>query len=333
MKVDFILGISWGDEGKGKLTHYLLQSNLYSHVCRVQGSQNAGHTIYHNGVKYVTHIVPAGVFFGVKSIIAPACMLNVDGFFKEMEGLKNQGIDCEKLVKISTNAHIITQKHIEEDSKDTEIGTTKRGVGPCAADRYRRVGIQAKEIEALKPYLVDFYDEVIKNNDATILTEGAQGTELDIFAEGYPYVTSSHCGVAGALLNGIPHTAIRHVYGVAKVYTTYVGNMKFQPEGEIYKQIQEQGEEWGATTGRKRQTNFLDTDQLLKAIRINAVTHLIFNKIDVFRELNCWKLIEKGKIIDLETEDNFKRFIYQKCGNEMDLTKGYIKFSDNPYDI
>ena len=126
-------------------------------------------------------------------------------------------------------------------------------------------------------------------DEIKILFEGAQGFGLDIDWGDYPYVTSSHCTVAGALLNGVPHTCVRDVWGVAKVYETYVGSKLFEGPDPIFAKIREVGEEFGATTGRARQVNWLDFDSLKMAININGVNRLVFNKTDVLEEVNAWR--------------------------------------------
>ena len=78
MIADVVIGLSYGDEGKGKVTHHLLKSGEYTHCLRFNGGCNAGHTIYHKGKKFVTHHIPAGVFFGVKSIIGRGCVVNLN---------------------------------------------------------------------------------------------------------------------------------------------------------------------------------------------------------------------------------------------------------------
>ena len=106
-------------------------------------------------------------------------------------------------------------------------------------------------------------------SDVNILCEGAQGFELDIDWGDYPYVTSSHCTSASALLNSIPAHAVRNIWGVGKVYDTYVGQKNFEPDNKVFEKIREIGEEYGATTGRPRQCNWLDIDRLIKSININ----------------------------------------------------------------
>jgi adenylosuccinate synthase len=296
MLADIVVDLQYGDCGKGKVTHHLCKSGEYTHVIRYNGGCNAGHTIFHNGRKYITHHIPCGVFFNTKSIIGPGCVLNVEQFFREIKELNDGGVQTKGLVFVSDSTHIITSKHLEEDGKDTKIGTTKRGNGPAYRDKFDRTGIRAKDIPELRPYLIDIYEELHqKYVNPVILFEGAQGFGLDIDWGDYPYVTSSNCISAAALLNGVPPQAVRNVWGVAKIYETYVGTKIFQPKGDIFNQIQETGQEFGATTGRKRQVNWMNLNFLTKAININGITHLVFNKVDVLEELGRFALYQNGQ--------------------------------------
>ena len=291
MIADVVVDLQYGDCGKGKVTHYLCKEGNYTHVIRYNGGCNAGHTIYHEQQRFVTHHIPAGVFFGIKSIIGGGCVVNVEQFFRELAELKAGGVDTEGLVFIAKNAHIITDEHLAEDAKDTAIGTTKRGNGPAYRDKFGRTGLRAEDVPELQPYLIDVYEELHHNDEEVeILFEGAQGFGLDIDWGDYPYVTSSNCTVAAALQNGVPPQALRHVWGVAKAYETYVGAKQFQGKDPVFDQIQVVGEEFGATTGRKRQINWMDWRLVEKAIKINGVTHAVFNKMDVLDEVKQWAI-------------------------------------------
>jgi len=309
MKTDIVLGLAWGDEAKAKVTHSLLQSENYTHCVRFSGGANAGHTIIHKGNKIVTHLIPAGVFLNVPSIIGPGCVVNVKGFFEELEYLSKNNVDTTGLIKIATNVHIVTEEHLEEDGKDTKIGTTRKGIGPAYRDKYARTGKRAEDIPELKDYLVDFWEETLDKPDSYILLEGAQGFWLDINFGEYPYVTSGHSTTAGALLCGIPHTSLKNIYGACKAYDTYVGAKSFQPEGDIFKKIQEVGQEFGATTGRARQCNFLNLDALYRAAQVNGVTRIVVNKMDILEKLDCWKIYSNKDLIDLKTKENFIQYI------------------------
>ena len=108
---DVTVGTQYGDEAKGKVTHYLAKHGDYTHVLRWSGGCNAGHTIFHNGQKFVTHHIPAGVFFGIKSIIGPGCVVNVKYFLDEVKELQDAGIQIHGKLFIAENAHVITDKH------------------------------------------------------------------------------------------------------------------------------------------------------------------------------------------------------------------------------
>ena len=112
MIADIIVDLQYGDCGKGKVTHTLLENGDYTHCIRYNGGCNAGHTIYHKGEKFITHHIPAGVFWGVKSIIGPGCVVNLETFYKEIEELESKGVLCNGLVFIAKGAHIITNEHL-----------------------------------------------------------------------------------------------------------------------------------------------------------------------------------------------------------------------------
>lgn len=325
---DIIVDLQYGDCAKGKVAHHLCKGRSYTHILRYNGGCNAGHTIYHNGQKFVTHHIPAGVFYGIKSIIGPGCVLDPEQFFKELEELKEGGLDVEGKVFVAKNTHIITKEHKAEDAGDSVIGTTKRGNGQAYRDKYARTGIRAESIPELQPYLIDLYDEFHTNGDISILCEGAQGFGLDIDWGDYPYVTSSNCTVSAAINNAIPYTAVREVWGVAKMYETYVGLKQFEPNDDIFGKIREVGEEYGATTKRPRQCNWMNIDLLEKAIALNGVTHAVFSKVDVLRDVGVWKVIENEAVITFESEEAMKDFIVQKLTG-LGIEKDNIFFSES----
>ena len=325
---DVIVDLQQGDSGKGKIANCLAANGEYTHVMRYNGSNNAGHTIYLDGKKIVTHAIPVGVLHQIKSIIGPGCVLNVNHFFEEILELEKSSVFVRDLVKIAHNAHIITDKHLEEDGQEYRIGTTKRGNGPAYRDKYGRTGVRASEIPALKNYLVDVYQELHgPDNECKILFEGAQGFYLDIDWGDYPYVTSSHCTVGSAIMNGVPPQKIRRVYGAAKIYETYVGSKRFEPEDSVFTKIRASGNEFGATTGRPRQCNWLDIDKLIKAIRLNGVTDLIISKVDVLRKLETWKLYSNNKVLSFSTEESIMNYLLDRLGSVV------LYWSDDPEGI
>ncbi len=330
LKMDVIVDLQYGDCGKGKISHYLSNKNSYTHVLRYNGGCNAGHTIFHKGKKFVTHHIPAGVFFGVKSIIGSGCVLDPDQFFREIKMLEAGGVRTKGKIFIAENTHVITDAHKAEDKqKGGKIGTTGRGNGPAYRDKYGRTGVRASDIKKLKPYLLDMYREWhAGTKNITILAEGAQGFGLDIDWGDYPFVTSSHCTTAGALLNGLPASAIRDVWGVAKIYETYVGSKKFQPKGDVFNKMGDIGEEFGSTTGRRRQCNWMNMQTLERAVRVNGVTHLVFNKMDVLREIGQWAVVDNKKVVKFKSEKAMKDFLGKRLA-PLGLKKNRIFFSEH----
>jgi adenylosuccinate synthase len=330
---DIIVDLQAGDTGKGKVAHALSKKeNEYTHVIRYNGGGNAGHTIYHNGNKFVTHFIPCGVFYGIKSIIGPGCVVNLDKLIKEVIELEKNGVQVQGKLFIDKRVHIITDSHIEEDSKDTEIGTTKTGNGPCYRDKYIRKGLRAEGNMFLKEMLIDIYEELHGVDEVKILFEGAQGFELDIDWGDYPYVTSSHCTVAGALQNGVPFQKVRNVYGIAKAYRTYVGNKEFEKPSRITELIREIGQEYGATTGRPRQIDSFDLDLIKMSININGVTHVIINKLDVLDKVQTYNCVEEKKLQWFLLKENFKEYITDTIKNNCPTVQEVV-FSESPYDI
>ena len=329
IKIDVVLGLQYGDEGKGKITNQMAASGKYTHVLRYNGGSNAGHTIYVDGKKVVTHLVPCGIFHGIPSVIGPGCVVHLDKFLQELEYLKDLGY-FTNLVKVAYNAHIVTDEHIEEDSKDTKIGTTKTGNGPCYRDKVMRVGKRAEDVPELSKMLIDIADH---GEEYKILAEGAQGYWLDIDNGDYPYVTSSSCGIGAVLNNGFSHKTINSVIGVAKAYSTYVGAKSYQSDDPRFELIRKEGQEFGATTGRPRQIQWLDIDEVLIACIRNGVDKLIINKLDVLDKVeNSWNVMcpwtSRKEIISFENKADFKSFILDECYKSLPNMK--VEFQESP---
>lgn len=311
---DVIVDLQSGDTGKGKVAHTLLKSGEYDLAMRYNGGSNAGHTIYHNGKKIVTHQVPAGVLHGIKSLIGIGCVVNIQKLISEIAMLNDNGIQTEGLIYVDRRAHIVTGYHLQDDESESQsqpIGTTKQGIGPAYTDKYARTGTRIGDLD------VTFNDSVITKTigntftivdsmdllaGASVLAEGAQGFNLDIDWGDYPYVTSSHCTAGSVCLNGVSPRKIRKIYGVAKAYETYVGAKQFGSEDcQDLLQVQIVGKEFGSTTGRKRKCNWINLDTLAYAANVNDITDLIINKIDVLDEVNSYCYIEGTDWHDAKT--------------------------------
>lgn len=331
IKADIVVGLQYGDEGKGKVTNHLAKNDNYHFCLRFNGGSNAGHTIYNDNKKMVTHQVPTGLIYGSKSIIGNGCVINLEKLAKEVKELELPD-SYKKNIFISPNAHVVTQHHIEMELAETKIGTTKQGIGPAYIDKYSRTGIQYKDVADEHPYkMFDIYSEFL-NSNGKVLCEGAQGFGIDIDWGEYPFVTSSQCTVAAAIQNGVPFNCINKVYGVAKAYETYVGSKEFEPKNnEKLQKVQELGQEFGATTGRRRQCNWLNVDLLMKSVYVNSVTDVIINKLDILEQLNYWYVIYNGKVINLESKNNFIDFVENTIYNFKTVKK--IIWSTSPHNV
>ncbi|TFC57825.1 adenylosuccinate synthase [Cryobacterium sp. TMT2-15-1] len=145
-----LIGAQWGDEGKGKATDLL--GSRVDYVVKFNGGNNAGHTVVIGTEKYALHLLPSGILTsGVTPIIANGVVVDIEVLFEELDALISRGVDVSGL-KVSANAHIITQYHRTVD-KVTErflgkrqIGTTGRGIGPTYADKINRVGIRVQDL-------------------------------------------------------------------------------------------------------------------------------------------------------------------------------------------
>ena len=145
-----IVGVQWGDEGKGKATDLI--SSRIDYVVKFNGGNNAGHTVVVGDEKYALHLLPSGILTpGVTPVIGNGVVIDLAVLFDELTALSARGVDVSRLL-VSANAHVITKYHVTMD-KVTErflgkrqIGTTGRGIGPTYADKINRVGIRIQDL-------------------------------------------------------------------------------------------------------------------------------------------------------------------------------------------
>ena len=150
MAATVVLGAQWGDEGKGKVTDFFASSADY--VVRFQGGNNAGHTIVVGDEKLALSLTPSGVLYpDCVPVIGSGCVVDLAFLKKELEMLNSKNVSTKKLA-ISPNAHVIMPYHklldelIEESLGENKIGTTKKGIGPCYADKIQRSGIRIQDL-------------------------------------------------------------------------------------------------------------------------------------------------------------------------------------------
>lgn len=151
MKVDVLLGLQWGDEGKGKVVDVL--TPRYDVVARFQGGPNAGHTLEFEGKKYVLRSIPSGIFqHGQTNVIGNGVVLDPILFKEEAEALEQSGVNLRNVLKISKKAHLILPTHrlldaaMEKAKGSAKIGTTGKGIGPTYTDKISRNGLRVGDL-------------------------------------------------------------------------------------------------------------------------------------------------------------------------------------------
>ena len=149
MPATVIVGAQWGDEGKGKIVDLLAQDSDL--VCRYQGGPNAGHTIVVDGETFKIRQIPSGVLRGKTCVIGAGCVVDPEVFLAEVDELESRGLST-RTVHLSGEAHLIMPWHVAIDQASErrlgklQIGTTKRGIGPCYADKAARLGIRVQDL-------------------------------------------------------------------------------------------------------------------------------------------------------------------------------------------
>ena len=162
--IDVLLGLQWGDEGKGKIVDVLAPQ--YQVVARFQGGPNAGHTLEFNGLKHVLHQIPSGIFRNdILNIIGNGVVLDPIVFKKEIDGLATFNLALTDNLQISRKASIIIPTHrlldaaYEQAKGDSKIGSTLRGIGPTYQDKVARQGLRVGDI--LSPNFQEKYNKLV----------------------------------------------------------------------------------------------------------------------------------------------------------------------------
>jgi adenylosuccinate synthase len=299
LSVDVIVGLQWGDEGKGRIVDFYARD--YNVIARFGGGDNAGHTLVTHGETIALRLIPSGILQPEAELfIGAGCVVNPTTLVEELERLGTLGIDPLRVL-VSDRALAVLPEHIDADKRrEAEraaeaIGTTGRGIGPAYADRAWRTGItlrrycdeaQTTEAKRLGSHLVDgiaYIHERLESGNR-ILAEGAQGTMLDVIYGTYPFVTSSNTIAGGACTGlGVGPKHVRRVIGIAKAYCTRVGGGPFPSElndrdGE---RLRERGHEFGTVTGRPRRCGWFDAVAARYAVRVNGIDAIALTKLDV----------------------------------------------------
>ncbi len=168
-----LIGAQWGDEGKGKVIDILAAKSDV--VVRYQGGNNAGHTVKVKGKKFVLHLIPSGVLYPKKiCVIGNGVVIDPHALFEEIDMLQNAGVTIKKRLFVSDQAHLIFPYHklldqLREESlkKGKAIGTTKKGIGPCYADKMNRIGVRVCDLKSMT-YLRQRLSDALKERNEVL---------------------------------------------------------------------------------------------------------------------------------------------------------------------
>ncbi len=193
MPVTILVGVQWGDEGKGKIIDVLTKDAEM--VVRFQGGNNAGHTVEIGDEKYVLHLIPSGILRGADCVIGNGLVVDPIALMEEMKDIETRKADVS-VIQLSTKAHLIMPYHklmdaLKENrrSEGKKIGTTKRGIGPAYSDKAARSGIRALELldmkafEALFREQAEIYNQIFKNADFELMDIDAEWAKLEVAAK------------------------------------------------------------------------------------------------------------------------------------------------------
>ena len=335
-----MIGLQWGDEGKGKVVDYL--ADRFSAVARFNGGSNAGHTVVIGGRKHTFHLVPSGALKGKELLIGAAVALDPVILREELSLLPEE---VRGRLKVDGRCSLVSpadkdlDRALEEMRGDSAIGTTRRGIGPSYAVRALRLSPRALDLvsgfdfgplkqlygklsvdpagivswaEETSQLLAGMLGDVgarvaeVTDGGGSVLFEGSQGSLLDLLHGSYPFVTSTHttAGYIPAAL-GIPASAAGACLGVTKCYTTRVGGGPFPTEerGEVGERIRSLGNEYGATTGRPRRVGWLDLVALRYTLKLNGAKEVAVTKLDVLSQVKEFKVCVAYRRDGSETSD------------------------------
>lgn len=339
MKSTIVVGLQWGDEGKGKIIDAM--ARRYEYVVRWNGGNNAGHTVVVSRNKYPLSLIPSGVLQRKRLLIAQGVVINPKVLLAEIAMLESHGFRVK--LTIDPRCHIVMPYHQLMDAANEKwkgkyaTGSLHLGIGYCYEDRNNRHGIRMEDLirpkiftekvrrifplkkaiiekaygmpttlslkeilrtyiaygKKLAPYVGDVSVLVSRHiAKHAFLFEQAHGTMLDPVFGTYPYTVAPPT-IAGAMYPavGIPSMGLP-VLGIAKAYTTRVGNGPHPTEltDAAGKHMQQVGGEIGTVSKRVRRCGWLDLVQLRYAVRINGVTSLAITKLDVLSGLSKLKI-------------------------------------------
>jgi adenylosuccinate synthase len=300
---DIVVGLQYGDEGKGKVCYNLCSKGNYQYCIRYNGKPDVGHTIYTDNrcevrdTKIVLNQVPVGVLLGIPSIIGTGCIIDVERLEEEINNLTNLGIK-----------HIRDNLYISHNSKILDSNNIKKKhyVWECI-DIFKRLKLSVINIPE--------YFLSLRNNFIKVLFEGSQGFLNDRDWGENIGNNSTVCTSGGIVCCGIPLTTIRNIYGVAKIYETFIGNKSYDIRDDLLYIKNREKED--------RECDWLNINKLKIAIAVNGCTHVIFNKCDILESIKKFKVrntLTEKMLFNNKSLDNYNIVEF----NDMISLKKYV---------
>ena len=334
-----IVGINWGDEGKGRMVDLLTQD--YDVVVRYQGGGNAGHTVINEYGKFALHLLPSGIFrTGVVNILGNGVALDPENLWKEIEQITSQGVSITpENLKLSDRASRLLPWH------------RRQGIAPFYSDKYQKKTVLAGELlynpnlrqhlaellewknltingvygaepvtmaeleawlndycEKIKPFICDtgaFLRDAQKQGKK-ILFEAQLGALRDLDYGIFTYTTSSNAIAAYAPVgSGLPSAKLDEVIGVVKAYSTCVGEGPFVCEmfGQEAEDLRTAGFEYGAKTGRPRRVGPVDVVATRYGVQAQGATNIALTKLDVLSYMDRIPVCEAYELDGKRTDE------------------------------
>ncbi len=284
MAATVVVGGFFGDEGKGKIISYLALRDDPEIVVRAGVGPNAGHTIQLGDRKFFLRMVPSG-FVNQRALllIGAGVLVNPKVLLKEVEETSTKGrIGLDPQCAIIEDAHVRREEESVHLSK--RIGSTRSGVGACAADRALRLAKLARDLPELSGFLMDVSGKIheVLRSGGRVLVEGTQGTFLSLYHGTYPYCTAKDvCASALCSDVGIGPKDVGDVIVTFKSYVTRVGEGPL--EGQLPREeVERRGWlEYGTVTRRERRAAPFNFELAKRAVMLNSATQIALTKLDV----------------------------------------------------
>ena len=314
-----IVGINWGDEGKGRMVDLIARD--YDIVCRYQGGNNAGHTIVNEYGKFALHLIPSGICLpGVVNVLGNGVVIDLESLCGEIEALQNAGVpvtpenfkNSDKYQKKTIMmGELLYPAYLEKRLASILEWKNLTIQNVYGAEPYKLEDMLAwcREFGSkLAPYICDTSKYLYEAEKAgkNIMFEAQLGALRDIDFGIFPYTSSSSSNAGYACVGaGIPGSHVDRTVGIVKAYSTCVGEGPFTAEwfGDEAEQLRVAGGEYGASTGRPRRVGPIDLVATRYGCRIQGATEVALTKLDVLSYMKEIPVCTQYEVNGEKTDD------------------------------